>query len=372
MWRSSWILALAVALCPTLASSLCLPPVGGGGLRLGEAPFPPTYWLSLTLRQHELCWRGAARPDELRVAVVGNSAVYGFPLPAGQAFTTLLNERFEADGAGLRLYNLAFPGTYQFRDALTIRAALDFEPDVIVYPVVLADFRHVAPNLFKSMVYFFDVNGDRLAEMVADPPPGLEDVAERYGDVARAGQRRHGALQRLREVGAYARSAVGHQAHRAAGALAPLPPPAARPTRGRQTRYDCAAVEERFRRNFADWQRWNILAYLEQVQNERGVPVLVVHWPEAEEPVGGCFNVRYPRAAVDEFADWLAEQTRQRGLAFVDLHSMLPPTLFLDSVHVSAAGHQRIATALAPHVTALAREVRESPGRRPALAAAEP
>lgn len=123
----------------------CLPPVFDRGLRLHPLPNPQVFWLELLLRQHELCWRRPVTPDELRVAVFGSSAVYGYPLPPEEAFTALINERFVADDVPAHLFNLAFVASYQVRDALLIAQALAYQPDVIVYPVTLADFPHRAP-----------------------------------------------------------------------------------------------------------------------------------------------------------------------------------------------------------------------------------
>jgi hypothetical protein len=105
---------------------------------------------------------------------------------------------------------------------------------------------------------------------------------------------------------------------------------------------------------FDHWRSWNILAYLEELHRSRGVEVLVVNWPVAHEPVGDCYNVRYPNAGLAEFRDWVREETRARGLAHLDLQDLLPADEFIDSLHVTAAGHARIAAALGPIVRTVA------------------
>src|SRR2546426_105394 len=89
---SAVLLALTAARPVAAAPALCLPPVFDGGRRLHQMPAPRVYWLQLLLRQHELCWRPPARPDELRVVLGGNSAMFGFPLPVEETFGYLLNE----------------------------------------------------------------------------------------------------------------------------------------------------------------------------------------------------------------------------------------------------------------------------------------
>ncbi len=67
----------------------------------------------------------------------------------------------------------------------------------------------------------------------------------------------------------------------------------------------------------------------------------------AHEPLGDCYNVRYSNALVAELIQFLHEQTAARGLAYLDLHDLLPPEEFFDSLHPTLAGHQRIAEYLA-------------------------
>ncbi|MEO8601865.1 MAG: SGNH/GDSL hydrolase family protein [bacterium] len=356
-----------MALVPATGAAFCLPPLTTGGYRLAEAPNPAALWLELTLRQHELCSRSAAQPQEVRVAVFGNSAVYGFPLASTQGFTHLLNEDFAAQGVPAHLYNLAFPGTYQLRDAVTMHAALPYRPDVLVYPVTLSDLDTVVPTLYAPVARFFDSNFDAMAEMELEPPLGLEEPMQRYAWPVAVMQQRNHWLDRWREIGAYVRGTLKYQATRLAGALAPPAPWKMPPTRGRQTSYDCAATQRDFDREFEDWQSWNILAYLEDLQANFGLRVVVVNWPVAHEPVGDCYNVRFPAAAVQEFNDWLGRETAQRGLIYVDLHDLLPADQFFDSLHVTAAGHQMIAAALRYRLLSAVAEARTRQDRRPEI-----
>jgi len=107
------------AATPALARpSFCLPPVFDRGLRLHPLPAPKVYWLELLFRQHEICWRKPASPDELRVALVGNSAMYGFPLAVEDSFAYRMNDDFVRRGVPAHVFNLGFVTTYQVKDAL--------------------------------------------------------------------------------------------------------------------------------------------------------------------------------------------------------------------------------------------------------------
>jgi lysophospholipase L1-like esterase len=96
-----------------------------------------------------------------------------------------------------------------------------------------------------------------------------------------------------------------------------------------------------------DWKRWNILAYLEQIQRTRGVEVLVINWPAVHEPVGACYNARFTTAGFEDYLAWVGPQARARGLHYLDLHDSLPRDAILDSQHLNAEGHRLMAEEIA-------------------------
>lgn len=352
-WHLGALILLAGALLLATSSRaparpwLCLPPVFDGGQRLHSLPSPQIFWLELLLRQHELCWRPAAAPDELRVVLVGNSAVYGFPLPAEQTLAAELNAHFAAGGIPAHVFNLGFVNTYQVRDAMIIREALAYDPDVIVYPLTLAEFVHVAPVPFPSLVQFFDSNRLRLAAMVGDPPPGLEEPFLRYANFLHRPRADYHATDPLREAGAFLRLGAHASAQSIVARIhSPAPGYQHAPT-SRKDQYDCDQVAATNATQFRDWNQWNILAYLAELHRGRGIDVLVVDWPVAHEPIGECYNARYTAALDSEFVSWLRTQTAALDLAYLDLHDLLPAGEFIDSLHVSAEGHRRIATEVA-------------------------
>ncbi len=352
------LLLTTILAAPAVAAPhLCLPPLYEGGQRLHELPSPRVYWLDPLLRQHELCWRSLTRPDELRVLLVGSSAVFGFPWPVEQTFGSLLNQHFADQQLPARLYNLAWVNPYQVRDALILHDALAYDPDVVIYPVTMAEFIHIAPVMWPALVNFFDRNRNSLADLAANPPPGLTEPLALYGEALERRQEIYSRMDWLRELGTLVRTSVQRHAHNVAERLSPVPLPSTAKTKGRQTEYDCTKTHMTLATDYRDWRDWNILGYLEKLHQTRGIGVLIVNWPIAHEPIDDCYNVRFSNKAVDEFDRWLREQAAARGFAYLDLHDLLRPEQFLDSAHVLPAGHREIAARISAELDPMLQEL---------------
>jgi hypothetical protein len=346
--------ALAACGSPTHDQGPCLPPIYDGGQRLHGLPGPKVFTLDWLLRQHELCWRPPASPGERRVALLGSSAVFGFPLAAEQTLSADLNARLAQERIAAHVFNLAMVNPDQVRDAVILDAVLAYQPDAIVYPLTLGEFSHLAPTRYPPLVNFFAANLDRLQRLTDAPPEGLTEPFELYRGFVDNQRAMRSPLAWSRDSATLLRAGLRDRGRRLARALTGSAPPVDSVTRGRQTKYNCERTKTDTAVRFGDdWASWNILAELDALQRERGIPVLIVYWPVAHEPVGDCYSVRYTNTQMSEFGAFLQQQTAARGLAYLDLHDLLPPDLFLDSLHVSAAGQERIATALAPALEAL-------------------
>lgn len=335
--------------------SWCLPPLFEDGQRLHSVPSPTAFWLWPLLRQHQLCHAARARPADLRAILIGNSAVLGYPLPFDETFGARLNESLAEDGVRGRVFNLGFLYPYELRDALVLHAALEYRPDLIIYPLTLADFPHQAPFPLPEMHAFFESNDMALHELARDGLPGLDEPLRLYDSAATAGTRTRAYLARLQGIGALARAAAHAHAEVLARWVDPLPTPRLPEPRRSRSKYDCRQTLVQGARRYRNWQDWNILAYLQQVRDTDGIPVLIVNLPVTHEPIGKCYNVRYATAAVERFNQWLRAECEARGFAYVDLHDLLPPDEFVDPLHPSAEGHRRVAERLAPEVETLLR-----------------
>jgi len=333
----------------------CLPPLFEDGQRLHSIPSPSAFWLWPLLRQHQLCHAARRHPDQLRAIVIGNSAVLGHPLPFDETFTARLNQTLSERGVPGRLFNLGFVFPYELRDALVLHAALEYRPDLIIYPLTLADFPHLAPLPFPALAAFFLSNDRELHELSRTGVPGLEEPLQHYDARSTAGTRAEAYWARLQGVGELARAGARARAEVLARWIDPAFTPHSHEERRPHGAYDCQQTLKDGARLYRNWQNWNILAYLQQIRDDSGIPILVVNLPVSHEPIGACYNVRYPAVEVSRFNQWLPAECAARGFECVDLHDLLPPAEFLDPLHPSAEGHRQIAEQLAPTVERLLR-----------------
>jgi len=81
-------------------------------------------------------------PDEYRVILIGDSATWGFLLPASQTLAAYLNDAgLELNsGKKMRVYNLGYPVMSLTKDLLILSYALQYEPDLIIWPLTLESF----------------------------------------------------------------------------------------------------------------------------------------------------------------------------------------------------------------------------------------
>jgi hypothetical protein len=179
-----------------------------------------------------------------------------------------LNRRFGGSRTPAHFFNLAQVTPYQVRDSVVIQAVLPYGLDVLVYPMTVEEFVHSAPAPFPTYELFFRANRGLVERMAAAPPAGLEEPFERY----RASFENTPAAARvtdpLRESGRFARLAVRTAARGVRKWLNSLPYPQAPRIADRRTVYDCDETRMRNQRDFQNWQGWNILAFLEQLQRE--------------------------------------------------------------------------------------------------------
>lgn len=105
-------------------------------------------------------------PDEYRVFVIGDSSVWGFLLEDDHTLTGALNaaDLQAADGRRVVFYNLGHPTISLTKDLMILDYALQYEPDLIVWPVTLEAFpwsKQLASPIVQN-------NSERIAALIAN------------------------------------------------------------------------------------------------------------------------------------------------------------------------------------------------------------
>ncbi len=323
-----------------------------------ESDRAPVLWLELLLRQHELCSRSREHPAERRVVLVGGSGPFGFPYSAEYSVSGFMNESPTLARLNAHVFNLAMVYPNLTKAALIARKALDYDPNVIIYGVTLREFQHFAPSRWLPTRLFYRENYRDLSRFAADSPEGISEPVERNSEMASGQSVLMRAHLPLREIGLLATVAIQHYAEGFARWVYARP-------RGREehvepdTDYDCETTLRRDSR-FDDWQEWNVLLYLAQLQREEGVDVLVVNWPIRERSKGECFNMWYSKRRVAEYSRWMQAETQRQGLRYLDFMQALPFDELFGDAHVRAEGNERLAGWIVLELESILSSQRES------------
>ncbi len=99
------------------------------------------YELEVMFSSHEINGNPKS-PDEFRIILIGDSATWGTLLRPDETLSGVINqdELTTTDGRTVRAYNLAYPSMSLTKDLMILEKALDYEPDLILWPVTLESF----------------------------------------------------------------------------------------------------------------------------------------------------------------------------------------------------------------------------------------
>lgn len=355
MWR---VLAKAAALFVVLnALFIALRPMAAigraslyNGLLPGRERLPygddPQHAYNLNLYSLEAMFAShvVAAPkaaDEYRVFLIGDSSVWGFLLQNADTLSGQLNALgLQApDGRRVTFYNLGHPTISLTKDLMLLDYAMQFEPDLIVWPVTLEAFpeqKQLASPLVQN-------NAARVRRLVAE-----------YGlnvDVNGGG---------LVEPDWWGRSLIGERR-----ALADILRLQYYGVMWGATGIDVAIPEEielRATDLEADESYYGLQAPLAAgdlafdvlaagVKRAGEVPVLIVNEPIFVSD-GANSDIRYdafyPRWAYDQYRDLLAEQCDAHGWVCADLWQAADNAEFTNTaIHLTPKGEGQIADAVA-------------------------
>lgn len=284
----------------------------------------------------------APAPDEFRVAIVGDSSVWGFLLEPDQTFTARLNNSglVHPDGRSIQFYNLGYPTLSVTKDLLILERAIEYQPDLILWFVTLESLpQHTqleSPILQLNPVQardLLDRNGMTLPEQeeLLKPPT--------FWDRTIVGHRAElSELIRLQLFGfTWAATGVDHY----------IP-------ETYNERMEDLSSEVEYKNLQPGGMAAGTLAFeaIEAGMRMAGeIPVAIINEPifiSQGENSEIRYNFFYPRWAYDEYRLLLHERAEQDGWQILDLWDVIPPHEFTDSaIHYSPAGADIVASRLA-------------------------
>lgn len=316
-----------------------------GRVRLpyGEKP-QEAYNLSLFSLEAMFAAHEIAAPkqkDEFRVALIGDSSVWGFLLEPGQTLSAQLN-RFglsAPDGRRLRFYNLGYPTMSLSKDLLILSQALAYQPDLILWLFTLESFP-LEKQLESPIVQH---NPQIMGELIATYSLPLDPTDKAFAflsfwDRTLIGQRRALAdILRLQIYGILWAATGVDQAY-------PEEYPSPQEDLPNDLTFHNLQPPMLYPKDLA----LAILAAGSEIAGD--VPIIFVNEPMYISHGQNShirYNFFYPRWAYDQYRTLLEQNCQANGWTCLDLWNLVDPTEFTNSaIHLSPAGEKRLSEAI--------------------------
>lgn len=294
------------------------------------------YNLEAMFASHELAGTPKAA-EEFRVLVIGDSSTWGFLLEPEETLAGAINslQAKLPDGRAVRAYNLGYPVMSLTKDLLILEKAMDFQPDLIVWPLTLESFPY-DKQLFPPLLQ--------------NNPQEVQALVEKYrlnldtSSLAQPSWWQRTILGGRRELADLLRLQLYGVLWAATGIDQDIPDtytPRQEDLEADLVFHDLSGpdlAEEDL--------AMDVLAA--GVDAARGVPVLLVNEPmfiSRGKNSDLRYNFYYPRWAYDDFRKILSEWSAQKNQPYLDLWDSVPGTEFTNSaVHMTPAGTRLFAS----------------------------
>ncbi len=292
---------------------------------------------------------GKPKPeDEYRILFLGDSAVWGYDLNPGDVLSEQINklDLYACDGRRVRAYDVAFPKPSFIRELLVLEKAVDYQPDLVIWPVSLLTFLSR-----RSDISFLRYHSDRVLDLIE-----LYDLQVRgspnlhprtFWEQTLVGQR-----VRLKKVAIeqlYGLIWAGTGVDTLPPVPVPLPKDVLDPGY-----YDFGPPS-----NLGGLDAKMQFGALEAGYQIAGnIPVLVLNEPIFVATGANSeahYNDYFSRWAYDEYRHRLIDLLDARDRDYLDLWDAIPQEEFIGSpLHLSVAGQRRLAILLESEILRLA------------------
>ncbi len=286
------------------------------------------YNLDAMLASHKIAGTPKAA-DEYRVIVIGDSSTWGTLLQPQETLSGQLDAAALAVGnRKVKVYNLGYPTLSLTKDLLLLERALQYEPDLILWPVTLESFPR-----------------DRQLEspIVANNPGAVNDLIRRYKLDLPDLQSESNFWQRTligqrRELADLLRLQLYGVMWSATGVDQTYP-----------TDYEKAAIDLEADDTFNHWKpgemsaddlAFDLISAGTEMAGE--IPVVLINEPIlVSDGLNSdlSYNFYYPRWAYDQYRGQLADFCNANALTCLDLWDAVPQVHFTNSaIHLDPQG----------------------------------
>jgi hypothetical protein len=332
-----------------------------GRLRLPFAEFPEdSYNISIVNLDQMLASHAIARPkaaDEYRVVMIGDSAVWGYLLKPTETQAGCLDSfgLTLPSGRKVRVYNLGYPKLTVMKDLLILRHALQYQPDLVIWPVTLASL-YPSDQLQPAVFPIITDNYDEVVELIKQYHFKLYELmpAPAWFAPTFFGQRRELAnWLRYQLYGLdWAATGIDHVVSRFVASHPTTLIPDDNILSVNMMHLSLAPQKKFVPSDLS----FDIVQAGIQIAESQGVPVLLVNEPMYRDETNPLrWNTYYPRWAYDSYREALRDTATQQGWHYVDFWDAMPSDQFTDTdFHLSPAASCAYARKLQEPMLALA------------------
>jgi len=289
--------------------------------------------------------------NEFRLILLGDSATWGFGLPADETLSEQINRLHiqTCDGRIVHAYNLAYPFSYLTRDLLILDKAMEYQPDMVFWLITLstlepklAETQFVAPHWerYLQLANTYNLKLSHFSPPIQEPPLWERTIV---------GQRKHLKNIALIQIFGVLWAGTGIDNHKS------IQPEPGIPSSDVTGNLD---YEGRYPNDAEDLFNSLLMNVLSTAYGVAGdVPVVLVN-----EPIFVAdgknhlirYNGFYPRWVYDEYRQYMLDWAKEHNHKLLDYWNALPPKDFADpSFHRRLSGEKRFAELLAPEIKKL-------------------
>ncbi len=281
------------------------------------------------------------KPDEFRVFLLGDSAVWGVGLTPSQTLSGQMDELgLTCGNKNVRVYNLSFPVSSATKDMMILDEAMKYQPDEIIWLITwytLIPSRRTNQHLsvYNLAEYYKVAHQFDFLPINYQSPNLIQQIAEQNRTVFHVLRYQFYSLVNL------------------ATGLDQIPgPPEVLPSQ--------LSNNPTFFGNMKPPKLSADQVSIDQVQDfyqvAGNIPVILVNEPIqvlTNVPNSNIYyDVYYPRWIYDQYRQYVSEAVAQNHWSYLDLWNIFPPNYYTDTpLHLTPQAETKLAKTIAPLIS---------------------